>query len=142
MALADVQGQPLSPSAGRPDGPRPRPEETRLPKWRSGLARAPKSLVALASKSSLAGKVRSADRQLGKLQRLTQPYFLPLRDTTGWHFAWLLLSLLFVVGGGVMILLAYMYLSLSIYIYTHREREIHIYIYIYIYIHIYIYIYT
>mmetsp|Transcript_46712 Transcript_46712/g.99754 ORF Transcript_46712/g.99754 Transcript_46712/m.99754 type:complete len:710 (+) Transcript_46712:85-2214(+) len=37
--------------------------------------------------------------ELGRLRRLTQPYFLPLEETSSWLFAWLLLSLLFVVFG-------------------------------------------
>jgi len=58
------------------------------------------------SGSSLLGHLKAADQQMGKLQRLTQPYFLPLKDTNGWNFVWLLTSLVLVVGCGVMMLLA------------------------------------
>ena len=40
-----------------------------------------------------------------KLQRLTQPYFLPLEETDGWQFLGLLVALIFCVGGVVLFLL-------------------------------------
>ncbi len=40
-----------------------------------------------------------------KLQRLTQPYFLPLEETNGWQFLGLLVALIFCVGGVVLFLL-------------------------------------
>ncbi len=43
--------------------------------------------------------------QLSKLRRLAQPFFLPLDQSTGWEFIWLLISLLFCVGGIVLICL-------------------------------------
>jgi len=56
--------------------------------------------------------VTSLRRQLGnffkltrKLQRLTQPYFLPLEETDGWQFLGLLAALIFCVGGVVLFLL-------------------------------------
>ncbi len=41
--------------------------------------------------------------QLGKLRRLAQPFFLPLDQAKGWQFIWLLISLLFCVGGLVLV---------------------------------------
>lgn len=43
--------------------------------------------------------------QVRKLQRLTQPYFLPLEDSNGWQFLALLVALIFCVGGTVLFLL-------------------------------------
>jgi putative ATP-binding cassette transporter len=43
--------------------------------------------------------------QLGKLQRLAQPYFLPLEDTRAWQFLLLIGSLLAVVVGSTLLLL-------------------------------------
>ena len=43
--------------------------------------------------------------QLGKLQRLAQPYFLPLEDTSAWQFLLLLLAMLAVVVGSTLLLL-------------------------------------
>ena len=43
--------------------------------------------------------------QLGKLQRLAQPYFLPLEDTNAWQFLLLLLAMLAVVVGSTLLLL-------------------------------------
>ncbi len=40
--------------------------------------------------------------QLGKLRRLSQPFFLPLEQANGAQFIWLLLCLLFCVGGLVL----------------------------------------
>ncbi len=44
--------------------------------------------------------------QLGKLQRLAQPYFLPLEDTNAWQFLLLLLALLGVVTGLTLFLIS------------------------------------
>ena len=41
--------------------------------------------------------------QLSKLRRLAQPFFLPLEQGNGWQFIWLLISLVFCVGGLVLI---------------------------------------
>jgi putative ATP-binding cassette transporter len=35
---------------------------------------------------------------MAKMQRLAQPYFLPLERTTGWHFLWLLIALVICVA--------------------------------------------
>jgi putative ATP-binding cassette transporter len=43
--------------------------------------------------------------QLGKLQRLAQPYFLPVEDTSGWQFLLLVVALLAVVVGTTLLLL-------------------------------------
>ncbi|SBO44686.1 ABC transporter ATP-binding protein/permease [Cyanobium sp. NIES-981] len=44
-------------------------------------------------------------RQLGKLQRLAQPYFLPVEDTRSWQFLLLVVALLVVVVGLTLLLL-------------------------------------
>ncbi len=41
--------------------------------------------------------------QIQKLRKLSQPFFLPLDQCTGIQFVWLLLSLLFLVGGIVLV---------------------------------------
>ena len=41
--------------------------------------------------------------QLKKLRRLAQPFFLPIDQCNGLQFTWLLLSLLFCVGGVVLV---------------------------------------
>ncbi len=43
--------------------------------------------------------------QLAKFQRLAQPFFLPLDQAKGWQFIWLLISLVFCVGGLVLVAL-------------------------------------
>jgi putative ATP-binding cassette transporter len=43
--------------------------------------------------------------QLGKLQRLAQPYFLPVEDTQPWHFLLLVVALVAVVVGVTLLLL-------------------------------------
>ncbi len=45
-------------------------------------------------------------RQLIKLQRLAQPYFLPVEETSGWQFLLLILALLAVVAGSTLLLLS------------------------------------
>ncbi len=42
---------------------------------------------------------------LAQLRRLAQPFFLPLDQTSGFQFIWLLISLLFCVGGLVLVIL-------------------------------------
>ncbi len=44
-------------------------------------------------------------KQLGKLQRLAQPYFLPIEDTSPWQFVLLIFALLVVVVGATFLLL-------------------------------------
>ena len=39
--------------------------------------------------------------QLQKLRKLSQPFFLPIDQCNGFQFIWLLISLLFCVGGVV-----------------------------------------
>ncbi len=46
---------------------------------------------------------RGISNQLGRLRRLAQPFFLPLDQVKGWQFIWLLICLLFCVGGIVLI---------------------------------------
>ncbi len=48
---------------------------------------------------------RTLKDQLSSLRKLAQPFFLPLEQSSGWNFIWLLISLLFCVGGIVLILL-------------------------------------
>jgi vitamin B12/bleomycin/antimicrobial peptide transport system ATP-binding/permease protein len=43
--------------------------------------------------------------QLAKLQRLAQPYFLPVDDTKSWQFLLLVVALLAVVVGSTLLLL-------------------------------------
>ncbi len=43
--------------------------------------------------------------QLGKIRRLAQPFFLPLDQVEGWKFIWLLICLIFCVGGLVLVAL-------------------------------------
>ena len=51
------------------------------------------------------GNKKNINITLGQLRKLSQPFFLPLDQTNGWQFIWLLISLLFCVGGLVLILL-------------------------------------
>jgi putative ATP-binding cassette transporter len=53
----------------------------------------------------LAFSIKPLQLQLGKLQRLTQPYFLPVEDSNGWQFLLLTLALLTVVVGTTLLLL-------------------------------------
>ena len=41
--------------------------------------------------------------QLQKLRKLSQPFFLPIDQCNGFQFIWLLISLLFCVGGVVLV---------------------------------------
>ncbi|NCV92295.1 MAG: ABC transporter ATP-binding protein/permease, partial [Synechococcaceae bacterium WB7_3xG_012] len=45
-------------------------------------------------------------RQLIKLQRLAQPYFLPVEETSGWQFLLLIVALITVVVGSTLLLLS------------------------------------
>ena len=49
---------------------------------------------------------RTLKDQLSSLRKLAQPFFLPLEQSSGWNFIWLLISLLFCVGGIVLILIS------------------------------------
>ncbi len=53
--------------------------------------------------STTKGSKKGLRSQLGKLRRLSQPFFLPLDQANGLQFIWLLISLLFCVGGVVLI---------------------------------------
>ncbi len=48
---------------------------------------------------------KTLKNQLSSLRRLAQPFFLPLEQNSGWDFILLLISLLFCVGGIVLIIL-------------------------------------
>lgn len=50
------------------------------------------------------GPVAAKSSQLQKLRNLSQPFFLPLDQASGWQFIWLLISLLFCVGGTVLLI--------------------------------------
>ncbi len=52
---------------------------------------------------TIAGRSKALSSQLEKLRRLSQPFFLPIDQANGWQFIWLLISLLFCVGGLVLI---------------------------------------
>jgi len=53
--------------------------------------------------------------QLGQLQRLGQPYFLPLGQCSGWHFLCLLVALTFCVcGAGLLLLTATLHLVFAL----------------------------
>jgi len=41
--------------------------------------------------------------QIQKLRKLSQPFFLPIDQCNGFQFIWLLISLLFCVGGVVLV---------------------------------------
>ena len=60
-----------------------------------------------------AGPLQSLRQQLSKLRHLSQPFFLPLDQASGWQFVWLLVSLLFCVGGLVLALLTGLIRSLE-----------------------------
>ena len=49
--------------------------------------------------------LQSFRNQLGKLQRLAQPYFLPIEETNAWQFLLLIFALLAVVVGTTFLLL-------------------------------------
>ncbi len=49
--------------------------------------------------SSISKAQKGLISQLIKLRKLTQPYFLPYTKNNGWLFLYLLIALLFCVGG-------------------------------------------
>ncbi len=49
--------------------------------------------------------LKALSSQLGKLQRLAQPYFLPVEDTNAWQFLLLVVAMLAVVVGSTLLLL-------------------------------------
>ena len=53
--------------------------------------------------NSLSNSQKNLNIQLGKLRKLAQPFFLPLDQAKGWQFIWLLVCLLFCVGGLVLV---------------------------------------
>ena len=55
--------------------------------------------------SSISKAQKGLVSQLIKLRKLTQPYFLPYTKNNGWLFLYLLIALLFCVGGTVLFLL-------------------------------------
>ena len=55
--------------------------------------------------SSISKAKKGLVSQLIKLRKLTQPYFLPYTKNNGWLFVYLLIALLFCVGGTVLFLL-------------------------------------
>ena len=55
--------------------------------------------------SSISKAQKGLVSQLIKLRKLTQPYFLPYTKNNGWLFVYLLIALLFCVGGTVLFLL-------------------------------------
>ena len=63
--------------------------------------------------TAAAGPLQSLRQQLSKLRHLSQPFFLPLDQANGWQFIWLLISLLFCVGGIVLVLLTGLIRSLE-----------------------------
>ncbi|WP_269622144.1 ABC transporter ATP-binding protein/permease [Prochlorococcus marinus] len=56
------------------------------------------------NEKTIANNKRFQD-QLTSLRKLAQPFFLPLEQSSGWNFIWLLISLLFCVGGLVLFFL-------------------------------------
>ncbi|MEC9028057.1 MAG: hypothetical protein VX543_02490, partial [Cyanobacteriota bacterium] len=51
------------------------------------------------------GTPKGLSSQLGKLQRLAQPYFLPVEETRTWQFLLLVIALLVLVVGVTLLLL-------------------------------------
>jgi putative ATP-binding cassette transporter len=49
------------------------------------------------------GPLNSRGNQFQRLRHLSQPFFLPLEQASGWQFAWLLTALMFCVGGVVLL---------------------------------------
>ncbi len=47
--------------------------------------------------------LQARGNQFQRLRHLSQPFFLPLEHASGWQFAWLLIALLFCVGGFVLL---------------------------------------
>ncbi len=59
------------------------------------------------------GPFKNLRDQLAKLRHLAQPFFLPLDQASGWQFIWLLICLLFCVGGLVLAVLTVVIRSLD-----------------------------
>ena len=69
--------------------------------------------MAISDSSSPKKPLQSLRQQLGKLQRLAQPYFLPVEDTGAWQFVLLIFALLTVVVGFTLLLLTGLISALS-----------------------------
>ena len=66
-----------------------------------------------ASTFASSGPFKNLRNQLAKLRHLAQPFFLPLDQASGWQFIWLLVCLLFCVGGLVLAVLTALIRSLD-----------------------------
>ena len=66
-----------------------------------------------ASPIASGGPFKNLRNQLTKLRHLAQPFFLPLDQASGWQFIWLLVCLLFCVGGLVLAVLTALIRSLD-----------------------------
>ncbi|MAI24679.1 MAG: ABC transporter ATP-binding protein [Spirochaeta sp.] len=66
-----------------------------------------------ASTFGSSGPFKNLRNQLAKLRHLAQPFFLPLDQASGWQFIWLLVCLLFCVGGLVLAVLTALIRSLD-----------------------------
>ena len=66
-----------------------------------------------ASTFGSSGPFENLRNQLAKLRHLAQPFFLPLDQASGWQFIWLLVCLLFCVGGLVLAVLTALIRSLD-----------------------------
>ena len=69
--------------------------------------------VMTASSFASSGPFKNLRNQLAKLRHLAQPFFLPLDQASGWQFIWLLVCLLFCVGGLVLAVLTALIRSLD-----------------------------
>ena len=69
--------------------------------------------VMTASTFASSGPFKNLRHQLAKLRHLAQPFFLPLDQANGWQFIWLLVCLLFCVGGLVLAVLTALIRSLD-----------------------------
>ena len=69
--------------------------------------------VMTASTFASSGPFKNLRNQLAKLRHLAQPFFLPLDQANGWQFIWLLVCLLFCVGGLVLAVLTALIRSLD-----------------------------
>ena len=69
--------------------------------------------VMTASTFASSGPFKNLRHQLAKLRHLAQPFFLPLDQASGWQFIWLLVCLLFCVGGLVLAVLTALIRSLD-----------------------------
>ena len=57
----------------------------------------------MAMTNTITDSTKSISQQMGKIRRLAQPFFLPVDRENGWQFVGLLISLIFCVGGIVLI---------------------------------------